>query len=296
MLKRMIRLDMFGWLLAVLFVIGICSCSYKPKSLKVLSSRPVRGTSSSTYPTIEKIYESDNEVTFVCTWGRSVKTGSCELRWDIYNQSNERIYTKTYSDARLKPSMYYYHTLSVDRIGLKPGRYTISVSVDDDLAISQNFEFIPMRITNRNITGAVILPFSDISTETYCTAPWITDSIASAVYLEVKRIIPGTVPHYVSEQNLGKNFEIKLDNTECVAKLKDTFKEDLFITGSVELPKFVGAYSDLTIFVYDKRKGDTQTYQHSLAEHQQTSYANIIHNLIKGVLYEEGFLEDLKSF
>jgi hypothetical protein len=74
------------------------------------------------------------------------------------------------------------------------------------------------------------------------------------------------------------------------------FEDDIFISGNIRLSKFVYEISTLTVYVYNQKTGTVKRFSYSQHFRGQLLYSELVHDLIKGVMHEKGFLDYLISF
>ena len=77
-----------------------------------------------------------------------------------------------------------------------------------------------------------------------------------------------------------------------MTSIAGSFSEDIFVTGCLELSKEAGIPMQLTLCVYHSRTQAMKRFTYSTVHGRY--YALILTELIKGVLYDEGFLEYLR--
>lgn len=275
-------------------------CSIKPKAIKIIASEPVKGTVPLCYPSIEKVYASDDEIVLVSSWGESVNPGNYTLRWEIFDNKDNRIYKSKLVNQKIKAHWTSWYKIPLDsstKERLKSGNYIIKLFIDDQLVQSKSVQYIAKSILNKNIRGVVILPFLNKTIEVNYAghqSPVITNTVATAIYSEVKRIVPDTVPHHVVKQKLGNKFSQNCFNEkECLNLIQANFDGEIFITGSIELKKYVGEICTLKVYVYNSNTGEKTKYEHRISLRQ--SYAEIINSLLTSILYKKGLLDYLKS-
>lgn len=234
-------------------------------------------------------------------WGKSVNPGNYTLRWEIFDNKDNRIHKSERASQKIKAhctSWYKIHLDSSTKERLKSGSYIIKLFIDDQLVQSKSVQYIAKSILSKNIRGVVILPFLNKTTDANYAgnrSAVITNSVATAIYNEVKRIVPDTVPHHVVKQKLGSKFSQNCFNEkECLNLLKANFDEEIFITGSIELKKYTNEICTLTTYVYQSKTGTIKKFQYSQTG-AKGKYDIVIHDLIKGILYNKGLLDYLKS-
>jgi len=283
-------------------ILSICSCALnRPQYIKILGGRPMGNTSIRSYPDIQTLYESDEEIFFISTWGDCSKSENHELRWELYNKNGVKVYDTIQRGVKISPYMFYSTKISLDKSikdSLIPGMYTVKLYLDGDLVKTKSGEYVPKSIINKNVNSAVILPFNDTSVATNMKVKQssvIINTFSSAFYNEVRRIIPRTTPHYISEKTVGDLcgpdcFEDK----NCLNKIDSMFKNDIVISGNIRLSKFVVEIATLTVYVYNSKTGRAK-FSYSQNPGGDLTYSKMMHDLIKGVMHEKGFLAYLTS-
>ena len=145
----------------------------------------------------------------------------------------------------------------------------------------------------------MILPFNDTSVETNIkvnVSPQIINTFSTAFYHEVKRIIPLTTPHYISERTVGDlSGPNCFEDRSCLNKIEHMFEDDIFISGNIRLSKMVYEISTLTVFVYNSKTGIVKKFSYSQHPGIEEPYSELMRDLIKGVMHEKGFLDYLTS-
>ncbi|MCK5601987.1 hypothetical protein KAR91_08965, partial [Candidatus Pacearchaeota archaeon] len=241
------------------------------------------------------------EIFVVSSWGKFPKSENHKLKWDIVNKEGKNVYTNSNENVTIHPYMYISQPIRIDRItkdDIQAGMYTVNFYFDDKLVKSQNVQYVPESIINKNIQGAVILPFSNKSLETAFAGSrneLLSNTISFAIYSEVKRIIPYTVPHFVAQQNLRTLLRTDcFNNKDCMNWIEDKFDEEIFITGNIELAKYEDDLFSITVYVYHTKTKTIKKFDYSESGAKER-YDRIIQALLKGVMYKEGLLDYLKS-
>ena len=179
-----------------------------------------------------------------------------------------------------------------------PGLYTVRLYIDDKQALSKSFQYNDISIINRNAQRAVILPFRDVSIETNMLRDSINaylNTIANAIYVEVKRIIPDTIPHYVAHQKIGQPLRPDcFHDPQCLSFIENMFGKSIFVTGDVEFGKYVTDNNRLTVYIYDANKREIKEYSND--EKGLTFYSETVHNLLVGVMRKKGLLDYFVSY
>lgn len=297
-MKKMIRL--FG---IVTLILSICSCALNsPRGIKILAGKPMDSTFITSYPDLTTLYESDNELYFISYWKNCSRSENHELKWELYNKNGVSIYNTIKKNMEIRPHMFYTNKVYLDKSikdGLIPGMYTVKLYLDGNLVKTKSGEYVPKSIVNKNVNSAVILPFNDISVETnikFKASPYIINTFSTAFYHEVKRIIPWTTPHYISERTVGDlSGPNCFKDKSCLNKIKHMFEDDIFISGNIRLSKFVVDIATLSVYVYHSKTGVVKRFSYSQHPRGGLKYSDLIHDLIKGVMHEKGFLNYLIS-
>ena len=203
---------------------------------------------------------------------------------------------------KIRPHWFYSKKIYLDKSikdSLIPGMYTVKLYLDGDLVKTKSGEYVPKSILNKNVNSAVILPFNDTSIETNIRvnqSSSIINTLSSAFYHEVRRIIPRTTPHYISERTVGDlSGPNCFEDKSCLNKIDSMFEDDIFISGNIRLSKYVHEISTLTVYVYNSKTGIVEKFSYSQNPGGDLSYSKWMHDLIKGVMYQRGFLDYLTS-
>lgn len=278
---------------------SLVSCGPQLRSIRILPAKPVEYTSPSCYPAIEEIYQSDDQIFLVSTWGRAPSSNKKHLlQWKLYNPKGESMYLTTDRYVVIKPNTFYTDRISLSqktKDEFKSGMYTIELYLDDKLFGSQKVDYINKSIINVNIDGAVVLPFS-FDGESYVRHKGILNTTANAIYGEVKRIVKETVPPTVAEQRIGGSFSPKyFDDPDRMSKIKELFSEDILVAGSVKLAEYTEQEHRLTVYIYHSKKGYYKKFTY-LTHTMVQKYTLILSELIKGVLHNQHLTEYLRYF
>jgi hypothetical protein len=292
----------------VTLILSICSCKLeRAPSIKILAGSPMDNSFITSYPEMKTLYESDNEFFLIYYWDKysmekSRRSKNHELKWELYNKNDVEIYNTIDKDVKIRPHTFHSNKIDFDK-GIKdsliPGMYTVKLYLDGDLVKTKSGEYVPKSIINKNVNSALILPFNDISVETnipYNARPYIINTFSSAFYHEVKRIIPWTTPHYISETTVGglsgKNC---FKDRSCLKQIEILFENDIFISGNIRLSQYVVDIATLSVYVYNSKTGIVKRFSYSQHPRTGLKYTDLMHDLIKGVMHKKGFLDYLIS-
>lgn len=268
-----------------------------------MATQPMDSTFISSYLTIETLYNSDKEVVFVIGWGAISEPENHSVKFELGTDDNI-IYSKTFEEFTISPNSFFHFTVPINKI-IKyeplPEKFMAYVYIDDKLSAHQYLAFQQKSIINKNIRNAVILPFYEQETgEPYQfhfsagAMNAILNTCAHSIYCEVKRIIPNTVPHYVSEEKIG--YPISADcfkDLDCISHLKGLFGDGLFISGSIYITRWHARECNLKLYVYNSKTGETLEYRGSWVTSQNWTIGDTIHRLIKEIVYLHGMQADL---
>jgi len=274
----------------------------RPQNIKILAGSPMEHTCISCYPDIKTLYKSDHEIFFISHWGNCSRSENHELKWELYNKNGVKVYNTIQRNVKIRPHMFYSIKIYLDKSikdSLIPGMYTVKLYLDGDLVKTKSGEYVPKSILNKNVNSAVILPFNDTSVETnikFDASSLIINTFSSAFYHEARRIIPRTTPHYISERTVGDlSGPNCFKDKSCLNKIDSMFKDDIFISGNIRLSQFLVEISTLTVYVYNSRTGIVKRFSYSQHPGGERTYSELMHDLIKGVMHEKGFLDYLTS-
>jgi len=298
--KRLKSFHIPAWSILFPVLFFIYCCGHQPDSLSILTSLPMSKTPPSAYLDINTVYESDKELVFVVSWGQVATSGPHTLKWEIHNNKGDRIYQTSRENVTIRPNMFGGERVVLDRSmkdSLMPGLCTVRLYIDDKLAKSKNVQYVNKNIINKNVQRVVILPFKDVSSSTNMSPDGINaclNTIANAIYFEVKRIVPDTIPHYVADQEIGKPLKTKgFENKEHVILIEDKFGMNIFITGETEFAKYDTETNHLTVYVYNAKTGEKLKY--SDIAPSEYYYSEAMHNLLVGIMRQKGLLDYLKT-
>jgi hypothetical protein len=287
---------MIAILTSIFVSMSLVSCGPRLKGINVLTTPPLDNTIHSCYPSIKTIYQSDDEIILVSMWSSTGESKNHRIRWEIYNQADERIYTAKEQYVTIRRYMSNYQHILLDndlKAKLQLGTCTVKLYFDDKLVKYQDIKYINESLINANLNGAVILPFR-FKASSYVQEKVALNTVTNAIYGEVRRIIKDTVPPSAAEEEIPYKFHPKLfSDEEKMARIKEIFPENIFLSGTLELKQYKHERMALIVSVYDARKGYTRKfgYQTSASE----NYETIMIDLIDGVLYRKGLLEYLRS-
>jgi len=143
------------------------------------------------------------------------------------------------------------------------------------------------------------MSFTNSSTvgESFSTAQKhvIQNTFSAAIYSEVVRVIPRTIPHYVTEEKIGEEFHKDcFDDAQCLKKMEDLFSKVLFIGGNINLGWYEEDLETLSLYIHNPKTGEKRVFTYSVLA-RQGSEITIFQDLIQGVLYKKGFLEYLSN-
>jgi hypothetical protein len=286
-----------------ILTLTVCSCTVNQVDLGVLSKSPMKGTWISCYPTIETIYESDDEITVLASWGNIPESEGHTLKWEFCRNDGTVILQKSINNANLEPYTYYRNKFRIDTVTkdtLDQGTYQVNFHIDEKLVSKQDIQYVEKSIRNLSIKNTVILPFSYTLKGSRFSkkkdAESISNTVADAIYCEVKRIFPYTTHHSRSGVEIGEPYSLDcFENSECLESIKDKFgTEDIIITGNITLPEYIGEAAWLTVLVYDPATGEKKEFIDTGSGYSY--YHHMLRSLLFEVMYSEGLLEYLKNY
>lgn len=290
--------SLISWILLVPL---IANCSLKPEVIKVMALDPMSHTCISCYPNIDAIYESDDEIVLISSWDGTVKNQKLATKWEIRDERGKVVWASEIQKVTIRPNVYFTFPLNLDtelKNKLTSGNNSLNIYIEGKLADSQILRYVPQNIQNKKINGAVILPFSLHESEVTLLAADsinnIRNTIACAIYAEVKRSIPDTVPHYVAEQRTGGLLEMDCyDNKDCIDKVKAIFDKEIIISGRVTLPKYENDMGWLDLAVYNVKTGETIKF--SATPPGAIYYDELIHDMLEEMLYRKGLANYIRA-
>ena len=120
------------------------------------------------------------------------------------------------------------------------------------------------------------------------------NTIASGIYYEVKRIVPNTIPHYISDEKINKSLTPDgFKNIECVNYIEELFGKKIFIIGEADLGEYIGDANYLNVYVYNAKTGEIKSFRDIFVG--GIYYSEVFHQLLFGIMYEEGLLDYLRT-
>ena len=99
----------------ILVLMFLVSCGPQLRSIRILSAKPVSHTSPACYPTIEEIYQSDDEIYLVSSWGRIQTSKKHLVQWKLYNPGGERLYLTTDRYLIIRRNSFYWERISLSQ-------------------------------------------------------------------------------------------------------------------------------------------------------------------------------------
>lgn len=284
-------------LTSILVSMSLVSCAPQLRCIRILPAKPVGHTSPLCYPTIEEIYQSDDEIYLVSSWGKRAKSSDHKLQWKISTLKGEPIHNTPERYRTIHPNMFRWEQIKLDanlREKLQFGTYTVNLYLDDKLIKSQNIDYINRSIINHTIDTAVVLPFSFAGTSHVRRKSYL-NAAANAIYGEMKRIVKETVPPAVAEGLIMGDFTPEYFNDPTrMSSVVEQFSEDILVTGTLSLAQYLGQEFSIKVYVYQSKTRHYKTFTYSTSTMVQ-EYTFILSELIKGVLYEKGLLEYLRT-
>ncbi|MDH3557943.1 MAG: hypothetical protein OES18_19065 [Deltaproteobacteria bacterium] len=79
-----------------------------------------------------------------------------------------------------------------------------------------------------------------------------------------------------------------------MSSVKEVFSEDLLISGRLQFAELESDTNMLTVYVYHSKTGADKQFRH-IEGGGKRYYSLILTDLIKGILYEQGLLEYLRT-
>lgn len=299
-------------ILLLILLITLISCNttkkYNPKDFIIMSSEPMANVYLSSYPTIKNIYESDDQIVVVVGWGITDKSTQHTLTISLVDKYNKLLFEKSIEDVTMRHYSFYYFPIPLNMIKLNNklvGPLTVNLRIDDYLCKSQSINFDVKRIHNQNIDSIAIIPFigSSSKSEAYIPVdeimPHILNSSAHALFCEVIRIAPNTIPHFVSEQNIGKRISLDCFNRpECISYLNNILDSNIFLIGEIKIDtdyQNYGGFSSLMVYTYNVNTGKTLQFQSKSSLWKTGSIETLLKELLFKMTYETELLDYLKT-
>lgn len=297
-IRRKLALSRITILTSIFVSMFLVSCAPQLKCIKILPAKPVSYTSPSCYPTIEEIYQSDDEIYLVSSWGKRAKSSDHWLQWIISTLKGEPIHITPERYVTIHPNMFRSERIKLKanlREKLQFGTYTVNLYLDDKLLKSQDVKYINKSIINPNLNGAVILPFSFVGPGQLSRKSYL-NTTTNAICGEIKRIVKETVPPAVAEEEIGDDFSPEyLNDPNRMSSVTGVFSEDILITGTLKFSDMADEINLLIVYVYQSKTRTKKKFMH-IEGGGKRYYHLILADLIKGVLYEQGLLEYLRTF
>ena len=259
-------------------------------------------TITSSYVTIESVYESDDQIVFFVCWGAVPASDNHTLKLELASNGNI-LYSKTVENVSIHPRSFIHETIPLEEIrGRVQNQAQIKANlyIDEKLNVSQHLRYRKENIINDRINQAVILPFSEMEYKDASVWQWpkdsmelLRDSAADSIHCEVRRIIPNTIPHYVVEQKIGSRLRPDcFESEECINYLLDIYGKSLFIGGSMYVSRLSMQLCHLNVVVYNAYSGETRKY-HSMSVNNKNDVGKLINQFIYDIVYKDGLQDDL---
>jgi len=291
---------------AVLLILTLlsygCVSSNTPKTISILPAAPLSQTGVSSYPSLETVFNSDNEIVLLAVWDNAKTSGNHTLKWEMVNGSGDIIFFRERTNFTIREDLFITQTVTLEnevKKKLTQGELTVNFYLDNVLTASKKTQYSPEKIVNKSGRKIVIHPFNETDSHPEewndGAKSYFQNTFASALYGEVKRIFPDTVPHYLSEQKIGNTVKTEcFGDKECTNFLQDQFGDSIFIYGESAMQHFEIGVSVLRFYVFDPRTGGTKMF--SDTSPFLGSYSLMMHDLLENVLYKKEFLDYLKNY
>jgi len=247
-----------------------CGCVYsdKPKAFSILPALPHPQTGVFSYPSIETLFASDQEMVLITAWGKAKESGNHTLKWEVINSAGDIVYSHTRNNYTIRDHYYTNHNIPMDsaiKEKLIPGELSVNFYLDDVLSATQKTNYSSKDILKKSGRKVVILPFRETD---YYPDEWDEDTknyfqntYASAVYGEIKRIYPKTVPHYETKQKIGNYFKPDcFKDEECIQFLKNHYSDSIFIKGESITQHFGIGTTRLILTFFDPVSGQVKIF------------------------------------
>jgi hypothetical protein len=293
-----------NFLLVLSFVVCLSGigCSYmthKPEGMTVLSTQPMGNTSVSSYLPIETLYKSDRTICLIARWGGAKESENHRTQWEILDSTGKKIYSSSRDNVTIRSHMYTITQVTPKEFlaaGSHIDQLTANFFIDDELVQSKKIHYKNQSITSTIDQQVIILPFVE---ENIHPTPWgdgaktfFQNTIADAIYCEVKRVFPETIPHYVVEQKVSRHLDpYCLKDESCKSFLKNVFGENIFIYGNLSIQKVDLDTSTLTVFVYNMKTDKLKKFH--FFHPYDFSFPSLMQDLLAGIFYKEGMLDFL---
>lgn len=283
----------------VLCTNGCSSIKGKPESVSILAAVPMSHTSISSYLSIDTIYKSDNNILLIAVWGRVSQSEGHTITWEVFNNNGDKILSLSKDDFTIRPHMWAYFPVSmktIEKSDIGSGQLIIHFFIDEKLAMTKKVNYENKEIVSQEDQRVVILPFIEYSNYPH---PWpestknvFQNTVADALYCEIGRIFPDTIPHYVAEQKIGRVLGVGCSKSmECINFLKGIFGESIFIFGELSMQKVDLDASSLSVYVYNPKMKEIKNFH--FFKNSTYNHALLMNDMLKSVLYKEGMMDYL---
>ena len=299
--KRMINYNRYLFI-AIFAILSLgFSCSHIPSDLLIVPVEPLNHTNPKAYLQIDTLYKSDQEMCIVVYCGKVKESPNHSLKVDIVSNGNV-IFTNTIEDVTIRPQMFLTQPIHIDETiknSITSDHIAVILYMDDRIISSKSIQYNNTSIINNNISRAVILPFKFKQPS---KGRWtneeaiigILNTFQHAVYSEVRRVVPDSIPHFIVEEKLGKTVKPEcFEDEDCVNLIKDLFGDSLFIFGTVYVQLASLDSSTLELNVYNAKT--QESFRYWIGERFMSEYDELFNRLLFGIFYKKGFFEYLVS-
>ena len=276
---------------------ALSSCTTKPHMLLILAEKPMSQTFVPAYPSIETVYETDDEIKIVTYWARVGESMNHTFQWEILDESGVAVFKDSDHNMPIRTHIFYTKTINLSRASLSSGSYTVRFYQDGKLCMTRMVTYSPQDALNQNVRKVVVLPFADLSKSTNMARSAsvnVVNTVSHAIYCQAKRHFQEAVPHHVAKREIGEPLpQGCLGQEACRRNLEKIFGNCIFISGNVTLKRQVEETASLEVEAYNAITGELREYTSSVIQHG--SYNGILHDLMKRVMVDKGLLQDLRS-
>lgn len=284
---------------AVLLTYGCSSMKNIPKSVPVLARTPMNRTMISSYLSVETVFKSDKQILLYPVWEKADESKGHTITWEALDKAGDKVFSSTEDNVVIHSHMAASLPIPLNEIkkaGGSSSQFALHLYIDGQPAGTKNIRYEDRSILRKDIQRIVFLPFIE-----YCNhpRPWgesakslFQNTVADAIYCEVSRIFPDSVPHYVAAQKLGRGLGMGCYNkAECLNYVREMFSDSFLIFGELFIQQVDLDASSLTVYVYNPGSGEMKKF-HFFQRFNYT-YESLVKDLLKGVLYEKGLIEYL---
>lgn len=273
--------------------------------IAVLANEPMSKGDWPAYPDVKEIFDSDAKF-IVMGYKEMEKEGDHTIQYKIQNASGAIVYSFEEPTKSRKISsggfLLFFSTeiqLSEDLKVQLSQNNTINIYCDNQFLEAKSLQYTKKNAVNPNIKQIVILPFFSDTNETmnYQSRDMIFNTFSDSLNCEIKRYCAEVIPAFIAEQKTA-DIKIKdcIKNKKSFERLNSIFGADLYVFGSVCVPKYTDEAFELKVWVINAKTGESKKFQDSAIDESESFIEPKMKKMIFNVLYKKGLIAYLSGF